>query len=209
MHSIYFIIIFISFYWHVHFYSSLKAVFGLAFKVLVRMFWLNFWSIGWSISLQELYIRRIYKFTAEVGTYSSAKNPPKGWGFELGTYPGACRQCGMTMSHTSVNSSSVNSLKVLLKLSYLDIFEPMCEISAILIIWHLTGHLVYTYKYIYTSSWSWEVEKDVLLGPLCGPFTKDPEIPMNKFRNSITTAGFPEKRRGCERNLRGIKTVKP
>jgi hypothetical protein len=40
------------------------------------------------------------------------------------------------------------------------------------------------------------VEKDVLLGPLCGPFTKDPEIPMNKFRNSITTAGFPEKREG-------------
>ncbi len=108
--------------------------------------------IDWLIDiryLQELYIRRIYRFTAEVCTYSSAKNPPKGWGFELGTYPGAGRQCSMTLSHTSVSSSSINSLKVLLKLSYLDIFEPMCEISAILIIWLLTGHLVYTYKYMY------------------------------------------------------------
>jgi hypothetical protein len=126
------LLFFISFYWHVHFYSSLKAVFGLAFRVLVRMFWLNFWSIGWSIYyIQELYIQRIYRFTAEVGTYSSAKNPPYGWGFELGTYPGAGRQCSMTLSHTSVSSSSMNSLKVLLKLSYLDIFEPMCEIIAL------------------------------------------------------------------------------
>ncbi len=117
------------FYYYFHFYSVVsRQFFGLAFRVLVRMFWLNFWSIGWSIYLQELYIRRIYRFTAEVGTYSSAKNPPKGWGFELGTYPGAG---SITLSHRSVSSSSINSLKVLMKLSYLDIFEPMCEISAI------------------------------------------------------------------------------